>query len=269
MISLTDSEFLEITGYIHDNFGVNLEHKRALIEGRLGFYLSNRGFESYKDYFDFALNDPSKKELGNLLNRLTTNHTYFMREKEHFDFLGGTILPWIGNDLNDRDIRIWSAGCSSGQEPYTLSMVILDYISEHPGEWDSTIFATDISDRALKVGKIGIYDAEELALIPNDWLKHYFTPGTEDNYQVTKQLRDNVAFKYLNLLEPFTAKKPYHAIFCRNVMIYFDNQTKIELVRKFYDALVVGGYFLIGHSESLSTTENDFTYVAPSIYIKK
>jgi chemotaxis protein methyltransferase CheR len=270
MISLTDSEFREIATYIHDNYGVNLENKHALIEGRLGFYLSNRGFNSYKEYFDYAINDPSKKELGNLLNRLTTNHTYFMREKEHFYFLADTILPWIDKNLDDRDIRIWSAGCSSGQEPYTLSTVILDYIRLHPGNWESTILATDISERALNIGKTGIYSAEELALFPMEWLSRYFTKIPEDDqYQVTKILRDNVAFKYLNLLSDFAPKKQFQTIFCRNVMIYFDVPTKIELIRKFYDSLTKGGYFIIGHSESLSTTENDFTYIAPSIYRKK
>jgi chemotaxis protein methyltransferase CheR len=268
MLAMSDSEFLEISEYIQNRYGVALKKKRTLIEGRLGFYVDSKGYTSYKDYFEFMKSDPTNQELANLLNRLTTNHTYFLREKEHFDYYERIILPWIEHKMNDRDLRIWSAGCSSGQEPYTLSIVTMEYLIGRASMWDSTILATDISDRALTVARNGIYPAEELSGMPEEWRRKYFTMHDQYSFRVTPALRDNVAFKNFNLLEPFHIKKPFHTIFCRNVMIYFNNDTKQTLVNKFYDALHEGGYFFIGHSESLSTLNHKFKYISPSIYRK-
>ncbi|MDR2157627.1 MAG: protein-glutamate O-methyltransferase CheR [Clostridiales Family XIII bacterium] len=269
MIAMTDSEFLEISGYIRKHYGVNLERKRPLIEGRLGFYIDSSGYASYKDYFEYMKNDPTHRELANFLNRLTTNHTFFLREEEHFDFYGRTVLPWIEHELNDRDLRVWSAGCSTGQEPYTLAIVTQNYIGARASEWDSVILASDISDKALTTARDGIYPAEELASVPDEWRRKYFTMHDRYSFKVTPDLRNKVAFKNFNLIEPFSVKKPFHAIFCKNVMIYFDSDTKSALVNKFYDALCDGGYFFIGHSESLSMLEHRFQYVNPSIYRKE
>ncbi|MDR1028437.1 MAG: protein-glutamate O-methyltransferase CheR [Clostridiales Family XIII bacterium] len=265
---MTDAEFLEISEYIRVHYGVNLKKKRALIEGRLGFYVDSKGYRSYKEYFEFMKNDPTHRELANLLNRLTTNHTYFMREKEHFVFYERSVLPWIEHELNDRDLRVWSAGCSSGQEPYTLSIFTQNYLGARASDWDATILATDISDKALTTAKNGVYPAEELSTMPDEWRRKYFTMHDDYSFKVTPYLREKVAFKNLNLLDPFNVKKPFHAIFCRNVMIYFDNDTKTTLIDKFYDALRDGGFFFTGHSESLTALEHRFKYVSPSIYRK-
>jgi chemotaxis protein methyltransferase CheR len=269
MITMTDAEFLEISEYIRFHYGVNLSKKRALIEGRLGFYVDSQGYASYKDYFEFMKNDPTHNELANFLNRLTTNHTFFLREEEHFRFYERTVLPWIEYVSDDRDLRVWCAGCSSGQEPYTLSIVTQNYLGARAAGWDSAILATDISDKALTTAKNGIYPTEELASLPEEWRRQYFTQFDENSLRVTPQLRKSVAFKHSNLLGAFHVKKPFHAIFCRNVMIYFDNDTRTALVNKFYKALRDGGYFFIGHSESLSSLDHEFKYVRPSIYRKE
>ncbi|MDR1043346.1 MAG: protein-glutamate O-methyltransferase CheR, partial [Clostridiales Family XIII bacterium] len=266
MTSLTDAEFHEISGYINRNYGVSLEKKRLLIEGRLGGYIKSLGFDNYHDYFNYAKNDPTNRELANLLNRLTTNHTFFLREERHFEFYYATVLPWVADELRDRDLRVWSAGCSSGQEPYTLSIVTLNFLKERGLKGDSVILATDISESALAYGSRGIYPADELETLPGMWRNEWFEKTDDGFFRVNKTLRDNVAFKKFNLLEDFELKKPFHTIMCRNVMIYFDNDTRARLVTKFYDALMPGGYLFIGHSESLSSIENEFDYVRPSVY---
>jgi chemotaxis protein methyltransferase CheR len=268
MTSLTDAEFRDIAGYIHTNYGVNLGKKRFLIEGRLGYYVSSLGFETYHDYFNYAKNDATGKEMANLLNRLTTNHTYFMREEKHFEFYRTETLPWIADDLGAADLRAWSAGCSTGQEPYTLSIITLNYLKKRGFKWDSVILATDISESALAYGSEGVYPAEEIETLPGDWRDEWFERAGDESFRVTKKLRANVAFKRANLLEPFEVKNPFHVIMCRNVMIYFDNDTKTRLIAKFYDALMPGGYLFIGHSESLSSLDNEFNYIKPSIYRK-
>jgi chemotaxis protein methyltransferase CheR len=268
MTPLTDAEFRDISGYIHTNYGVNLEKKRFLIEGRLGYHVSSLGFENYHDYFEYVRSDATGNELAILLNRLTTNHTFFMREEKHFEFYLDVALPWIADDLGDTDLRAWSAGCSTGQEPYTLSIITLNYLKQRGFRWDSVILATDISESALTYGSVGVYPAEEIETLPKAWRDRWFERLEDDSFKVSEELRANVAFKRANLLEPFEVKNPFHVIMCRNVMIYFDNDTKTRLIAKFYDALMPGGYLFIGHSESLSSLENEFDYVKPSIYRK-
>lgn len=269
MIELTDKEFIQISDYIKSNFGVNLEKKRALIEGRLGFYVSNKGFKNYSEYFEYAVKDPTKQELTNMINRLTTNHTFFMREEDHFEFYRENVLPWIEKDLKTKDLRVWSAGCSTGQEPYTIAMTNLDYIGHGSDGWDVSVLASDISNKALTAAKTGIYSLNDIIDVPDTWLKKYFEQIDSEYVRVTRQLRTTVAFKSINLLDEFNFKKHFHAIFCRNVMIYFDIPTKTDLIKKFHRALEPGGYLFLGHSESLSTLAHDFTYIRPSVYRKE
>ncbi|MBR0597511.1 CheR family methyltransferase [Sinanaerobacter chloroacetimidivorans] len=268
MIYLKDDEFKTITSYIKTHYGVNLTQKRPLIEGRLSNYISDLGFDNYMDYFEYAKNDRVNDEMTMLINKLTTNHTYFFRENEHFEFYKDIVLPWVDKTLKVRDLRVWSAGCSSGQEPYTLSMITQEYLGSAAQEWDSTILASDISNKVLTIAKNGIYSREELSDVPHSWIKKYFRAHDEQRFVVSENLRKNVAYRNFNLLSPFEFKKPFQAIFCRNVMIYFDMPTKNEIINKFYDVLLPGGYFFIGHSESLSACDHKFKYIKPSIYQK-
>lgn len=268
MIYIKDDEFNAITSYMKANYGVNLTRKRPLIEGRLSNYLESLNFDNYMDYFEHAKNDKSGNEMTMLINKLTTNHTYFLREKEHFDFYVKTILPWVDKTLKSKDLRVWSAGCSSGQEPYTLSMITQDYLGFDKSQWDCTILASDISNKVLLKAMKGVYSQEELSNVPSQWLKNYFTALNTEEYSITEALRKSVAFRNFNLLSPFHFKAPFQAIFCRNVMIYFDIPTKNELINKFYEALLPGGYFMIGHSESLASCCHKFDYIKPSVYQK-
>ena len=268
MITLTDGEFQEIADHVRRTCGVDLMNKRTLVEGRLGFYVMSRGFQSFGDYFRFATSEGGRQEMTHLINRLTTNHTWFLREEEHFQWFVDQTLPWVERDLKTRDLRLWSAGCSSGQEPYSLSMTIFSGLGARAASWETTVLATDISQRSLQKARRGVYADEELSSLPAAWREHYFRPHSPGFQEVTEKFRKNVAFKQANLLLPFPWRRPFHAIFCRNVMIYFTQDVKIELIRKFHDALVPGGYLFTGRSEALTTLPNDFTYISPSVYRK-
>lgn len=269
MIKLKDDEFLAITTHIQKHYGVDLRKKKHLIEGRLSNYIFQLGYDNYMDYFEFAKTDTKNDEMIALINKLTTNHTYFLRENDHFEYYKKTLLPWVDETLRSKDLRVWSAGCSSGQEPYTLAMITQDYLSKKGSTWESTILASDISDKVLFMAKTGIYSKEELSIIPEMWKQKYFLPHDEQNLIVTEALRKGVAYRNFNLLSAFQFKKPFHAIFCRNVMIYFDLPTKNQVVQKFYDALLPGGYFFIGQSESLASCDHSFKYIMPSVYQKE
>lgn len=269
MIKITDNEFLVITDYLRENFGINLTKKRTLIESRLHTYLSKHGFDSYTDYFDFVLSDRSGDELSQMINILTTNFSYFMREWEHFKYFQETILPEAAKKLTHKDLRVWSAGCSTGQEPYTLAMLISDYLGTKRAEWDTKVLATDISVKVLKTAEKGIYDSESLRKIPTEWRQRYFKQKDDGQWEVSEELKREVIFRRFNLMEQvFPFKRKFHVIFCRNVMIYFNEETKKELIEKFYNGLDEGGYLFIGQSESITRNETKFNYVMPSIYKK-
>lgn len=268
MTALTEQELVYISKLIKERYGINLDKKSTLVESRLGLYLESRGFTSYGEYFDFVCKDPTDNEMSDLINRLTTNHTFFMRENDHFEFFVNEIIPWVETLPSKRDLRVWSAGCSSGEEPYGLSIYLLEHLAtrDTTNSFDSVVLASDVSEKVLYEASTGIYSADNLAALSKEHLEKYFTQVDNDHYKVSQQLRNNVAFRKTNLTEPFTVKAPFHAIFCRNVMIYFDNETKTALVNRFYDSLVPGGYLMIGHSESLMTFKHSLEYVKPSIY---
>ncbi len=268
MLYLTDHEFITIMTHIKDNYGVNLSKKKILIEGRLSNHVLSNGYDNYTDYFNMVLGDKTGNEMTTLINKLTTNHTYFCREKDHFDFYRDSVLPWVDKSLRTKDLRVWSAGCSSGQEPYTLSMITLSYLGSNSFGWDSTILASDISNKVLNSAKEGVYTEEQLADLPDDWRRKFFLSKDDGLHVVTDTLRKNVVFRNFNLLSPFQFKKPFQAIFCRNVMIYFEGSLKEQIVNKFYNALIPGGYLFVGLSESLSSLNHKFKYIRPSIYRK-
>jgi len=271
MQSLQEYELIEIAGFIKERYGVNLASKRMLVESRLGCYMQSKGFETYSDYFEFVKSDASGAEMANLINRITTNHTFFMRESDHLEFFISEVFPWIRTLPDGKDMRVWCAGCATGEEPYGLAIHILEHLaslglSSHTT--DTTILASDISERALTAAAEGIYPHENLLAISPGWISKYFIDLSDGNYRVTPALRNNVAFKKINLLDPFVVRKPYHTILCRNVMIYFDADTRASLIERFYEIMAPGGYLFIGHSESLTGFSHSFTYVRPSIYRK-
>ena len=269
MVEIKDKEFLKMVEYVKDNFGINLIHKRTLIESRLGNMLVQRGFKNYSDYFDFVISDKSGVEVTEMLNRLTTNLTYFMREEKHFEFFKTSVLPYIESKVHDRDLRVWSAGCSTGEEPYTLEMILADYFKDGKSGWDTKVLATDISKRVLDIAKKGVYKGESIQNIPTSWKINYFNRLDGNNYEVSQKIKKELVFAQFNLMDStFPFRKKFHVIFCRNVMIYFDTKTKNELVQKFYDYIEDGGYLFIGHSESIDRNYSNFKYVIPAVYRK-
>lgn len=268
LIHMTDQEFEQIVSFVYQKFGIDLHKKRHLLEGRLSYTLKLKGMTSFSEYIKLILREDTEEERQVFLNKITTNHSYFARENEHFDFLREEALPQLTATRN-HDLRIWSAGCSAGQEAYNTAMVIDQYFGSQKGKWDTTILATDISSKVLTQAKQGIYPAEHLQNLPAAWKNQYFNKLSDGSYQVVEKIRKEVVYRMFNLMDEFEYKKPFDIIFCRNVMIYFDAETTRRLIEKFYQATADGGYLFIGHSESLAKgSPTSYTYLKPSIYQK-
>ena len=268
--TISNDDFNKLVRFIHSQYGIDLSQKRQLVTSRLSSLLSQKGYNDFGPFVSDLLRkqDPADLELG--LNRLTTNYTFFMREQEHLDFFEHTILPdLVKKHQRDKSLAIWSAGCSSGEEPYNISIHIKEFLGIQANQWDTRVLATDISQNVLGKARRGIYELPDT--IPMAWKKKYFNPvpgGNGKQYQVAPIIRDNVIFQTFNLMDPIKFRTKFDVIFCRNVMIYFDQPTKDALMRRFYDALVPGGYFMISHSENLSKN-SPFTTIAPSTFQKQ
>lgn len=267
MIRLTDKEFDFIVTFMKSNYGINLINKRQLIESRMNSTLAERNLASFEQYFEI-IKKREDKEITLLINKLTTNHTYFMREAQHFNYLRDVILPYHEANNRSRCIRIWSAGCSSGEEAFTTIMAIKDYFGSAAPQWDTSILATDISQNVMNLAQTKTYEPDSLKDVPDNWKTKYFSKRPDGFYDLSPAVRKEVIFRTFNLMDKFVYKKPFDLIFCRNVMIYFDQPTKNAVINKFYDALVPGGYFFIGHSESVQRDQTAFKYIQPSIYQK-
>jgi chemotaxis protein methyltransferase CheR len=274
LMRITDEEFGLLRSLIYKRFGINLtDQKRSLLVGRLQKVLRQTGHTSFKSYYDALLEDSTEQALSQLVDRISTNHTYFYREKSHFDFFIETALPKLKPLLerqNNRDIRIWCAGCSSGEEAYMLLMLLREYLGSQYSRWDGGILATDISSRVLDVARRGIYAEDRLRMLPEHLRRKYFRQLSGGQYEVVDDLRQEATFRRFNLMnDVFPFKKPFHIIFCRNVMIYFDDPTRKTLVAKFHKHTADGGYFFLGHSETLGRGQSLFKYLAPAVYQKQ
>ena len=264
---ISDEDFRRLTHFIQSEFGITLQEKRQLVTSRLSSMLTEQGYTSFSQFVTQLLKEKDPQKIEQVLNRLTTNYTFFMREPEHFDFFTKVIMPELVRKYqNKKSIAIWSAGCSSGEEPYNLTMYIKDFLGPQARFWDTRILATDISQKAMAKAKQGIYELPDS--LPPAWKKRYFTKVDGNRYAVTPEVRNNVIFQTFNLMDPIKFRTKFDVIFCRNVMIYFDQPTKDALVRRFYDATVPGGYLMISHSENLSK-DAPYVTVAPSTFQKK
>lgn len=266
-IELRDKDFEQISRLVYEQCGIHLhDGKRELVKARLGKRLREGQFKSFADYYQFVTTDEGTEELILMIDSISTNLTYFFREESHFTKLK-SILPAFMKSKSR--LQIWSAGCSSGEEPYSLAMCA----SETLGNTGSgvSILATDISTKVLKSAAGGIYPKDRVARVPNDLLRRYFQYGTGQSagyYKVKNEIRDTIEFRRFNLMHTFPADFRFQIIFCRNVMIYFDKKTQDALINRFYGALEPGGYMFVGHSESLTGLNHAFQYVEPSIYKK-
>lgn len=267
MQQITDREFKELVSWFQSLVGVDLSKKRILVEGRLAIYLEEKNYHNFTHLLKDIKLESNKEMLNEIIDRLTTHHTYFMREMDPLYYYKDIVLPYWEKRIKDRELRVWSAGCSSGQEPYTIAMIHEEYFKGN-NKWDTRILATDISNKVLQIANQGIYDREEVKKVPKEWKRKYFTEK-EDVYLVSQQIKKQVIFQYFNLMDAFLFRKRFHAIFCRNVMIYFDIPTKMELIKCFYDITEPGGYLFIGQSEGIAHDEIPYRYIKPSIYRKE
>lgn len=271
MVSITDREFVQLSDFIKENYGIYLKsEKQTLVISRLHDVLEKAGFTNFTDYFNYVTSDDSGKAITTLLNKITTNHTYFMRESDHFFYFRDVVLPALARSIKDRDLRVWCAACSTGEESYTLAMIIDEFFAQDRQYWDKKILATDISEKVLEIAKAGSYKGEAIAPLPTPWKLNYFRKLDEGNFAVTDRIKNEVIYRKLNLMdERFPFKRKLHTVFCRNVMIYFDDKTRMDVVNKIYDNMEYGGYLFLGHSESLGRDSTKFRYVMPSVYIKE
>ncbi|MEJ5370168.1 MAG: protein-glutamate O-methyltransferase CheR [Bryobacteraceae bacterium] len=268
MQGLTEREFREIRELAYRIFGLDLKPgKEALVNARLARRVSELGLGSLSEYVEAVKRDRTGEELERLINALTTNHTSFLREPQHFALLREAVLP----PLAARGaVRIWSAGCSTGEEPYTILFTAAEAL---PPERLARLelLATDISTRVLEKARSGIYPQERLQGLPPGWAQRFFQKGEgrwEGMVRVKPEWRARIEFRRLNLMEDFSHLPRFHVIFCRNVMIYFDKPTQERLVRRFAERLEPGGWFLIGHSEGLMGIRHELEYVKPAVYRK-
>ncbi len=270
-IQISDEEFELFRKFIYRNFGINLtDAKRALLMNRLQKILKKKGFRSFKEYYESIQNDKSLSELSELIDAVSTNHTFFFRESTHFDYLVNTSLPELIPRITaqgQKDLRVWCAAASTGEEPYVIAMLLMEYLGKDYRNWSAGLLATDISHDALNTAMHGIYSEDRMSQVPKKYKHSYFDKIGPDQYQVKEHLKQEVLYRRFNLMnETFPFKKPFHVIFCRNVMIYFDQVTRAGLVQRLYDFTAPGGYLFIGNAETLGRNETKYTYIAPSIY---
>jgi len=268
---LTPREYELFRALVYEKSGINLgSQKQQLVRARLGKRLRAGSFKSYRAYYEFVKNDASGAELSALIDAISTNTTHLFRERQHFDFLARTLRRQLDDRAwcqANRSLRLWSAGCSSGDEPYSIAMIVDDVVGSH---MDWRVLATDISNQVLERARAGRYESHRLGTVPPNFRQRYFhrPAGLERTHvQVMPALRDRVAYAHFNLMaERFPFRHGFNYIFCRNVMIYFDRATQERLVERLAGQLRPGGYLLIGHSESLNSIRHALRYVQPTIY---
>lgn len=265
--TLTEAEFNRVRRVVYDLCGINLvPGKEGLVKTRLSKRLRSLGVKNFRDYLERVEKDPA--ELGLMIDHLTTNKTSFFREVHHFTYLENQVLPPLR--MREEPLRFWSAGCSSGEEPYSLAIFLCEQLRDI-SRWDVKILATDISGRMLAKAREAVYEEDVVGDVPPSLRGHYFsTLPLKDGrlYRLKNEPRSLVRFARLNLMDAWPMKGPFDVIFCRNVMIYFDRTTQERLIGRFWELLRPGGYLLVGHSESLTTFPHKFTYRQPAVYMR-
>jgi chemotaxis protein methyltransferase CheR len=271
-VAITDQEFDLLRRLIHAHAGITLAPwKRDVVRARLTRRLRELGLTTFAEYHTCLLADGSGSELMRFINAMTTNKTEFFREAHHFEYLRSTWLPSRGpcRRATDRRLRFWSAGCSTGEEPYSLAVTLLDAL-DGAGTWDIRILASDIDTDVLARAAEGIYAAEQVAPVPAAMLPRYFLRGTgprEGLVRVKPAVRSLVTFRRINVIEePWPIRARFDAIFCRNVLIYFDRATQQRLLHRLVHQLTDTGLLLLGHAETVHGLVTGLTQVAPTVY---
>jgi chemotaxis protein methyltransferase CheR len=266
-------EFRSVAKLVKGTFGINLpESKRAMMSCRMFKVVRNAGCGSFSEFYSRFLVNPSPETLSSLANALSTNHTYFNRESSHFWYLRDTVLPELIRQQERRgkkDIRLWCAASSSGEEPYTLAMMIREALGSKADSWQGGLLATDISMKALESARRGIYPKDGAMELPENLFRKYFRDVGKGRSEVVPSLKKEVTFRRFNLMNrTYPFREPFHVVFCRNVMIYFEEHTKKEVVERIYDQTAPGGWLFVGHAETISGLGSRFRTVQPGIYRK-
>ena len=244
------------------------DDKFDMFYSRLSKRVRMKGLANFKEYCQY-LQDNQELEFTEFINAVTTNLTSFFREKHHFEYLKNTVLPEVlKRNSTTKKITVWSAGCSTGEEPYSLAMTLLENV---PSGWDIKILATDLDTNVLQTAADGIYTSDRVDGLPASTIKKWFKRGTGVNsnkVRISKNCQALIRFKQLNLMKEWPMKSNFDFIFCRNVLIYFDRETKEHLAQRYGKLLVVGSHLFIGHSESLNQLDTDFNLIGNTIYKK-
>lgn len=271
VIPISDIEFDKIAKLVYKNFGINLtESKKSLVIGRLQKVLKQHNFTTFKDYINHV-EKGDKSAMTELVNRISTNHTFFYREYDHFEFFEKKALPEakaFRMKQGNRKLKLWCAAASKGDEPYTIMIHLMRFLGRDYSLWEAGLLATDISEDALREAVEGVYELARIDKIDRETIQQCFD-YENGFYRVKEEIRREVMFRKFNLMMPtFPFKGDFDMIFCRNVMIYFDEKTKAELATKLYNQLRTGGYLFIGHSETLNGLGTPFKHVQSAIYQK-
>jgi len=269
---LDDSDFRRLSEFIYTELGIKMpDVKKIMLQGRLQKRLSDLQKNSFKDYIDFVFSKEGHEELINMVDIVTTNKTDFFRESVHFDFLTNRILPEYLQSTNRPNLKVWSAGCSSGEEPYTLAMVLSEF-KELNKDFDFQITGSDISTRMLSKAVAAIYSEERVAPVSMNLKKKYLLRSINDEkrtVRIVPELRKKVNFTRVNFMDnAYPLNGMFDVIFCRNVLIYFDRKTQENVINKLCSKLKPGGYFLLGHSESISNYRVPLKQIQSTIFIK-
>ena len=267
-LSIGDAEFRIISDLIQGQFGIQLpEAKRGLVEQRLRSLVRELGCDSFAEFCRTHMRGaPSREILSRMVDRISTNHTFFWRESEHFVHFRDTVLPELAQSrTSDRDLRLWCAAAATGEEPWTLAMLVTEALG---GEgWRAGVLATDISARALEIAEQGVYTAENIKGLPKALKDRWLVPLPNGGLSMHDKLRAEVTFRRLNLIgEDFPFRRPFDVVFCRNVMIYFDEPTRRDVVARIAKVTTSGGRLYIGHSETLGREDPNWRFERPGVY---
>lgn len=273
-LEISEADFQHTARLVREHFGIHLTAaKRAMVASRLFRVVRERGFDSYHSFCQAMLQNPSYETLSLVVDCISTNHTFFNREPEHLWMLRDEVLPELiaaQRRSREQDVRVWCAASSTGEEPYSLAMVLQDALGADYGSWKAGLLATDISQSALKQAETGAYPTEAVRTLPKPWQDRYFDHRPDGISVVKASLRREVTFRRFNLMNTsFPFRNPFHAIFCRNVMIYFEDDTRRALLERMASALAPGGWFFVGHAETISGLTTRFRLVHPGAYRKE
>ena len=267
---MTDEEFFRIYRLLKERYGIDMERKKEIVQGRMENYIHTSGYRNYSEYLYALSADKSGRLEQELVNILTTNHTFFMREFEHFEYLKRVVLPQLRmSEERRRDLCIWCGAASTGQEPYMLAMLLKEFFGLEHDRWDTKVLATDISMEALNYAVKGVYEREQIESLPDAWKRRFLrTVDGGEKFEISQDIKDEVLFRKLNLMDNFPFKRRMHIVFLRNVMIYFDKETKDELIAKVYEVMEPGGYLFVGRTETIDRSNTPFRMIQPSIFRK-